>query len=239
MKSNRRNLLLGIAAIACAALPVIASAADGPPLKIGIVGSGRLGGTIGSLWVKAGHQVMFSGLDVEEVKKFTAPLGHNARAGTPKEAAQFGDVVMTAVPYSALPQVGRDIAGIIRGKIVLDASNPVPARDGEVAVAARAKGTGVASAEYLPGARLVRAFNSYGFATMRDGAHRSGERLAIPLAADDPEAMKMAIRLVTDAGFDPVNVGPLSRAKEFDPGTPGYGKAVTARELRKIFGLGS
>ena len=230
---------MGIAAIASALLPGICSAADGPPLKIGIVGSGRLGGTIGTLWVKAGHQVMFSGLDVEEVKKFTAPLGPNARAGTPRDAAQFGDVVMTAVPYSALPQVGKDIADLIRGKVVLDASNPVPARDGEVAVGARAKGTGVASADYLPGARLVRAFNSYGFATMRDGAHRAGERLAIPLAADDAEAMTMAMRLVSDAGFDPVNVGPLSRAKEFDPGTPGYGKAVSARELRKILGLGN
>ena len=176
MHTLGRNLLLGITALACAALPVLAPAADSPSLKIGIVGSGRLGGTIGTLWVKAGHQVMFSGLNLEEVKKFTAPLGPNARARTPREAAQFGDVVMTAVPYSALPQVGKDIADLIRGKVVLDASNPVPARDGEVAVAARTKGAGLSSAEYLPGARLVRAFNSYNFATMRDGAHRAGCR---------------------------------------------------------------
>lgn len=239
MSFKRRDFLLGIAVIAWALLPGPSSAADGPPMKIGIVGSGRLGGTIGSLWVKAGHQVMFSGLDLEEVKKFTAPLGPNALAGTPREAAQFGQVVMTAVPYSALPQVGKDIADIIRGKVLIDASNPVPARDGEVAVAARAKGTGVASAEFLPGARLVRAFNSFNFAAMRDGAHRSGERLAIPMAADDAQAMTTAMKLVTDAGFDPVNAGPLSRAKDFDVGTPGYGKAVTARELRKILGLGS
>ena len=84
---------------------------------------------------------------------------------------------------------------------------------------------------------LFRSFNSFGFSIMRDGAHRAGERLAIPIAADDAEAAKTATRLVSDAGFDAVLVGPLARAKEFDQGAPGYGKAVSARELRKIFGL--
>ena len=202
MNNHRRRLLQGLALLACSVKTGIGMGAEGAAMRIGIIGSGRLGGTIGTLWVKAGHQVMFSGLDVEEVKKFTAPLGPNARAGTPREAAQFGEVVMTAIPYSAYPSVSKDIGDIVRGKVVIDASNAVVARDGDVAVPARAKGLGLASSEYLPGARLVRAFNSFGFSIMRDGAHRAGERLAIPIAADDAEAAKTATRLVSDAGFD-------------------------------------
>jgi predicted dinucleotide-binding enzyme len=121
--------------------------------------------------------------------------------------------------------------------VVLDTANPYPQRDGEMAVAAREKGTGVASPEFLPGARLVRAFNSVGFLQLASEAHRAGDKVAIPLAGDDPAALKIAVRLVTDAGFEPVVVGGLARAKEFDVGTPVYGKALTAAELRKGLGL--
>ena len=110
---------------------------------------------------------------------------------------------------------------------------------GEMAVPARAKGTGVASVEFLPGVRLVRAFNSVGFSALRSEAHRAGEKIAIPLAADDAGALAVASRLVEDAGFEPVMVGPLAEAKKFDPGTPVFGQALTRRELRRMLGLGS
>ena len=120
---------------------------------------------------------------------------------------------------------------------MLDTCNPIENRDGPMAVEMRNKGTGVASAELLPGVRLVRAFNCVGWNSMRTEAHRTGEKLAIPLAADDPGGLKVAIGLVQDAGFEPVVVGGLARAKEFDVGTPIFGKAVTAKELRAILGL--
>jgi len=142
------------------------------------------------------------------------------------------------VPYAALPQVGRDYAAELRGKVVLDTCNPIPRRDGDMAVAARAKGTGVASPEFLPGVRLVRAFNSVSYRYIRSEAHRQGEKLAIPLAGDDAEALRIAVQLVGDAGFEPVVVGGLKRAIEFDTGTPVFGKAFTARELRQILKLG-
>ncbi len=208
-------------------------------LKIGVIGSGRIGGTLGELWVKAGYPVMFSSLDLEHDKELATRLGAGAQAGTPAQAAAFADVLLVSVPYSALPQIGRDYAQSIKGKVVLDTSNPVQARDGEMAVAARAKGTGVASAEYLSGARLVRAFNSVGYTSLRSEAHRAGDKVAIPLAADDAEALQVAKRLVEAAGFEPVVVGPLSKAKEFDVGTPVFGKALTASELRKSLGVGS
>src|SRR6185503_12641683 len=208
-------------------------------MKIGIIGAGRVGGTIGELWVKAGHEVVFSARTMEEVNSLLAnlKLGPRARAGTPKEAAAFGEAILISVPYAALPQIGRDYAAELKGKVVLDTCNPIENRDGPMAAEMRAKGTGVASPQLLPGTRLVRAFNCVGWNAMRTEAHRAGEKLAIPLAADDQGALKVAVGLVQDAGFEPVVVGGLARAREFDVGTPIFGKAVTAGELRRILGI--
>jgi len=174
---------------------------------------------------------------MSENEASAAGIGSGARAGTPKEAAAFGEVLFFAVPYAALPGLGRDLAAEIRGKIVLDASNPIPGRDGDMAKEALARGTGAASLPFLPGARIVRAFNEVGHARMRDDAHRAGERLGIPLAADDAQALKTAVRLVRDAGHEPVVVGGLARAREFDCGTPVFGRPLSAAELRKALGL--
>jgi len=233
-----RTPLSALAFAALALLALASGAADKPshPMKIGVIGSGRIGGTLGELWAKAGYDVMFSSLDLEHDKQLAAKVG--ARAGTPAQAASFGEVLLVSVPYSALEQVGRDYESSIRGKVVLDTSNPIQSRDGEMAVAARQKGTGVASAELLKGARLVRAFNSVGYAKLQSEHHREGERVAIPLAADDERALEVAVRLVKDAGFEPVVVGGLSTAKSFDVGTPVFGKALTAAELRQALGIG-
>jgi 8-hydroxy-5-deazaflavin:NADPH oxidoreductase len=102
---------------------------------------------------------------------------------------------------------------------------------------ARRKGTGVASAEFLPGTRLVRAFNAINYNDLKSEAHRTPPRVAIPLAGDDKEALAVAERLVRDAGFDPVVVGPLSRAREFDVGTKVYTRLLTAAQLRKELSL--
>ena len=243
MRSSRRSFLQMAAAAAAGltagalprALPAQGSASKS--LKIGVIGSGRIGGTVGELWVKAGHQVMFSSLDLAHDKALAARVGAGAHAGTPKDAAAFGEVLLVSVPYSALPQLGRDLGDSLKGKIVLDTCNPVPGRDGDMALKARAEGTGVASPRLLPGARLVRAFNSVGYTSLQSEAHRAGERIAIPLAADDPLALQTAVRLVQDAGFEPVTVGPLARAKEFDPGSPVFGRALTAAELRRGLGI--
>ena len=211
--------------------------ADAKPLKIGIIGAGRIGGTLAELWVKAGHEVLVSSRHPEQLQGLARSLGPKARAGTPREAASFGEVVLVSVPYGALPQVGKDLQNELKGKVVLDTCNPYPERDGDMAVEARRKGTGVASAEFLPGVRLVRAFNAISYRNLRSEAHRKGELVGIPIAADDPQALDVAARLVRDAGFEPVVVGPLAKAKTFDVGSPVYTQLLTARELRARLGL--
>ncbi len=235
-RQDRRELLKAAAAtFALAGLPFaarVAGAAEGK-MKIGIVGSGRIGGTLGELWIQAGHEVMFSSLDIEHDKALAAKLGPNARAGTSREAAAFGDVILIAVPYGALRQVGRDLAELIKGKVVVDASNPIVARDGEIATWAREKGAGLASAELLPGARIVRAFNAIGYSKLPGFKQSKGERTGMPMAGDDANALATASRLVRDVGLEPVVVGPLAMGKHLIPGTPLAGEH-TPEQIRQI-----
>ncbi len=121
--------------------------------------------------------------------------------------------------------------------MVLDTGNPYPSRDGDMAVRDRQRGTGVASKEYLPGTKLVRAFNAINAGPLAGEAFRKPERIGIPLASDYPEALKVAERLVRDAGFDPVVVGDLSRAREFDYGTEVYVRSYSAAKIREVLKL--
>jgi hypothetical protein len=223
------------ATVALAGLPQAVLAASGAAsrTKIGIIGSGRIGGTLGGLWVKAGHEVMFSSLDLEHDKKLAASLGPRASAGTPRQAAAFGDVLLVAVPYRALPQLGKDLADVIKGKVVIDACNPFAARDGEIGTWAREKGAGLASAELLPGARIVRAFNAIGAARLPAIAQNQGEKIGMPIAGDDQKAIAAASRLIRDVGFEPVLIGPLVMGKHLIPGTPLAGER-TPEQIRKI-----
>ena len=144
--------------------------------------------------------------------------------------------MLISIPYGATPALGQELASELKGKIVLDTGNPYPQRDGAMAEDARKRGTGVTSAEFLPGTRLVRAFNAIAARSLESEAHRSGDKIAIPLAGDDAEALAVAQRLVKDAGFDPVVVGGLSHAKDFDVNSPPYVKLLTASELRAMLG---
>ena len=228
---NRRNFLLVIGATL--ALPAFAQ----KPMKIGVIGSGRIGSTIGGLWVKAGHEVMFSDRDSDQVKRAIEGLGPKARAGSVPEAVAFGDAVLIAVPYGALPAIQQQVGDQLKGKVVVDPNNPVASRDGELGAQAREKGAGVSTAALLPGARIVRAFNSWGYGLMAREANRPAPRMAIPVAADDATALKVGMQLVADAGFDPVAAGSLADSKAFDLGSSVSGRVLTAPEMRQALQL--
>jgi 8-hydroxy-5-deazaflavin:NADPH oxidoreductase len=229
----------GALILSAALLPTrsLAQTKSGAKMRIGIIGSGHIGGTIGGLWVKAGHPVLFSSRHPEELKDLVAGLGVLARAGSVDQAIAFGDVVFIAVPYGALPQIGRDYNGALKDKIVLDAGNAVAARDGAIADEVERDGVGVTSQKYLPGTRLVRSFNTLSYMVFAREANRPDPKLAVPIAGDDPEAVRVAASLVSDAGFDPVLVGKLADARRFQRGEPGYGQQVSAAELRQKMSL--
>ena len=197
------------------------------------MGSGNIGSTLGTLWVKSGHPVMFSSRHPEQLKSLADSLGSLARTGTVSDALAFGDVVLMAVPYGAYPQIAKDYGKEFVGKIVIDAGNAVIARDGEIAKPARENGVGLTSAKLFPGARIVRAFNILGSGRVASLSNRPEGRIAIPMAGDDPEALKVASALVRDAGFEPVILGSLQRSKVFEQGGPLYGAQMSAQEMRE------
>lgn len=203
-------------------------------LKIGIIGTGKIGGALARHWADAGHHLIISSRHPERLEALARELGPRVRTGTPAEAAEFGEVVLVSVPYGAMPQIGRDYAGLMRGKVVLDTGNPFLGRDGPMAAEAQRKGAGIASAEFLQGVRLVRAFNCIPAYSLANRAERKPERIAIPIASDDSRALKVAARLVDDAGFDAVVVGGLERSRAFDLGQPLARGNLSAAELQRL-----
>jgi len=236
---DRRALLGagGLLAVATILQPAQLRAQGGSPTRIGVIGSGNIGGTIGGLWVKKGHPVFFSSRHPEELKDMIAKLGSLANAGTVEEAVTFGDVLFIAVPYGAIPQIGKDYSAKMKGKVMLDACNAVSTRDGAIADEVEQNGIGVTTQKYFPGVRIVRAFNTMSYMVFAREANRLDPKLAIPIAGDDPQAVQIAAALVRDAGFDPVTVGTLADARRFQRGQPGYGQQVSAAELKQKLSL--
>ena len=208
-------------------------------MNIGIIGAGNIAGAVGLLWAKAGHAVRFGTRHPEVLGPLLAKVGSHGSSGTPGDAAGFGEVVFCSVSYGAWPDLAAGIAPLLAAKVVIDSANPYPERDGAFAADALAagEGAGLPVARLLPGARLVRAFNSVYFKLLETEAHRAGDRIGIPLAGDDEDAVGVAAGLVRDAGFDPVVVGALARAREFDPGTAVYNTGMTGPDLARALGV--
>ena len=221
------GLVVGIAALGDARL-----AAAQQPLKIGIIGTGNIGGALARHWVNAGHEVFMSSRHPEELEPLAKELGPRAHVGTPREAAAFGPVVLVSVPYAAMPQIGADFAGELAGKVIIDTSNPVERRDGAQALEWQRKGAGPSTAELLKNDRVVRAFNCIPAASLKGQANRQPARIAIPIGGDDAAAIAITERLVRDAGFDPVLVGGLAQTRQFDLGQPLAQGNSSAAELR-------
>jgi predicted dinucleotide-binding enzyme len=236
--SSRREFakLLACAALASAAAPKAFAQSELSAMKIATIGSGREGGAMGTMFAKLGHPVLFSSLHPEELKDLVAAAGPKCRAGTAADAVAFGDVIVLAVPYTAVEQIGRDFGTALAAKpLVIDVSNPVPARDGQdfFAKIMSEGGPGLVSEKLLKGARIVRGFNAIGGGTLSTLANRPGDKVGVPIAGNDAKAIDLANRLIREAGFEPVLIGDLAKGKYLVPGTPLAG-VHSAAELRKI-----
>ncbi len=207
--------------------------AGAAPMRIATIGAGRMGGALGALFVKAGHEVMFSSRNPDELKDMVAALGPKARAGTVADAVAFGEVVFLLVPYSSMPDVAKAHgAALAKKPLVLDVSNPILPRDGAAGEQARKEGPGTYLASLMPGAKLVRAFNALNFAALDEFSKRS-EKVGVPIAGDDAKALEIASTLIRDVGFEPVVVGSLAFGRHLLPGEP-LGGPHSPAELRQI-----
>jgi len=207
------------------------------PMKIGVIGSGNIGGTIGELFARAGHTVVFSDRDEANAKAQAARVP-GTRAVSGMEAIAASDVIVMGIPFGAWPAVAKQYGAALKGKIVIDPTNPNATRDGELAKTALTKpSTGEMVAEFLPGARILRAFNTSSYANFAREAGRPAPRMGIPVAATDAATLAIGVRLVNDIGFDAVPVGgDLRGSAKFELRGPANG-LHTAAELKTIMGL--
>jgi 8-hydroxy-5-deazaflavin:NADPH oxidoreductase len=210
-------------------------------MKIGIIGSGNIGATAARLFARAGHEVAVSnsrrGAGLETL---VAELGGRARATGIEEAARFGEVVLVAVPFGRYESLPAEAFG---GKIVIDAGNYYPQRDGSFA---QLDGGETTSSElvasHLKGARLVKGFNTIWSEHLKQQGDTSlplEERRAIFIAGDDEEAKRAVARLVEEIGFAAVDTGPLGEGgRRQQVGTPVYNRELNAREAAQVLSAG-
>ena len=204
-------------------------------MKIGIIGSGNIGGNIGKHWAKAGHEVMFSSRHPEELKDMADEVG--AKVGTTEEAAEFGEVILLAIPYGKVPDVAQQI-GSLDNKILIDAGNPYPNRDGEIAQKVIDDESQTATgyvASLFPKAKTVKAFNSVHYKVFADRAFKEGdERIAVQICSNDEQAKKTVKQLIEDMGFAPQDLGDLSQGALFEPDAPLYNQNLKIAEAEKL-----
>jgi 8-hydroxy-5-deazaflavin:NADPH oxidoreductase len=187
-------------------------------MRIGILGSGLMGGKLGTLFARAGHQVVFSYARSEaKLERLARKAEGKARAGTPREAAQEADALLLAVHWSRVDDV-LALAGDLAGKLVLTCSLPMNADDSALALGHTSSGA-EELARKLPGARVVAAFNTVPSEVLFDvyAARRKASRPSLAYCGDDRRAKRTAGRLIRDVGFEPVDAGPLRIARYTEP----------------------
>ncbi len=208
-------------------------------MRIGIIGSGNIGGTLAELWARAGHQIAIANSrGPESLTELVERLGPSVRATTVEEAARFGDIVLLAVPFRKPEALPPPLA--VTGKVVIDAMNPYT-DSGEI-MDLEGKASSAVTAERLPGAVLVKAFNTILAETLRSEGRPSvpkEQRLVIFLAGDSARAKARVATLIQEIGFTPIDTGSLARGGRFqEPGSKIYERPLLPAEARRLVALG-
>lgn len=193
-------------------------------MKIGIVGAGRIGGSLAELFAGAGHEVMVSNSrGPETLSDLVASIEGDVEAGTPEEAGAFGDVDVITIPLKAVWGLPSEM---FDGKVLIDTNNYYPGRDGHIEeLDSGSKSSSQMVAEHFPGARVVKAFNAIFFEHLRSEASPDSppeDRTGIAVAADDADAKSTVIDLIDQIGFTGVDAGDLAGSRRQQPGTPVY-----------------
>ena len=187
-------------------------------MLIGILGSGLMGGKLGTILARAGHEVVFSYARSEQkLKRLAREAGGKARPGTPREAAQEADAVLLAVHWPRIKDVLKQ-AGDLSGKVVVSCSLPMNDDDTDLVVAHSSSGA-EELAKRVPKARVVSAFNTVPSEVLFGvyEARRKTSRPSLVYCGDDSRSKKIAAELIRDVGFDPVDAGPLQIARYTEP----------------------
>ena len=202
-------------------------------MRIGVIGTGHIGGTLARHFTRVGHEVAVSNSrGPDTLRDLVEELGERAQALTAEEAARFGDVIVVSVPFGRYPEV--PTAGVA-GKVVIDTNNYYPQRDGHFVELDSDRTTSSELLQaHVPGARVVKAFNAIYWNHLRDSglpSEHSG-RIAIPISGDDEEAKRSVAELIDQIGFDGVDAGTLAQGgRKHQPGTAVYTADLDKKEL--------
>ena len=198
-------------------------------MNIGIIGAGNIGATAARLFADAGHEVVLSNSrGPETLTVIVQDMDGNVRATTVEEAADFGEVVLEAIPFGRYEDLPADR---LAGKIVIDASNYYPGRDGEIDLGGR--GSSELLADHLAGSRVVKAFNTMYYETLATGGDAwDDDRLVLFVAGDDAEAKAVVSRLIEETGFAPEDTGSLEDGRVQQPGSPIYNVEMNSPQAR-------
>jgi hypothetical protein len=206
-------------------------------MKIGIIGSGNIGGNLGKHWARAGHYVIFSSRHPEELKNLAIEAGENAKALSVQHTFEANaDVYLLAVPFKAIDKIAELYADEYATKVIIDATNPYPERDGEIAVKVRSANYNASeyTAMKFATAKTAKAFNTIHAEHLRDRAFRDVDKLTVPYAAQDEESKALVRQLIQDIGFDSLYIGNLSDTKIMDPNQVIYGKSLQCNALKEL-----
>lgn len=206
-------------------------------MKIGIIGSGNIGGNLGLHWAKAGHQVLFSSRHPEQLKPLVQEADGNAKAISVTSAFEANaDVYLLATPFEAIDELAELYAGEYGDKIIIDTTNPYPERDGAIAKDVREANYNATeyTAMKFNTAKTIKAFNTIKAEHLQNRAFKETDKLAIPFAAQDEESKLIGRQLIQDIGFDPLYVGSLSDTEIMDPDQAIYGKSLNREDLQYL-----
>jgi predicted dinucleotide-binding enzyme len=203
-------------------------------MKIGIIGSGNIGGTAAQLFADAGHQVAISNSrGPQSLRDFEKSGGSNIKAMTIEEAIAFGDVILLAIPWIKRQELPS--SGLLNGKIVIDAMNPYSENFEVINLEPSSSSEEVA--KQLKGARMVKAFNTmyYQYLKTKGNAKLSKEdRTVLFLAGDDAQAKSIVSKLIDEIGFTPVDTGSLREGgRKQQPGSEIYNNPMTLEIAQK------
>ena len=206
-------------------------------MKIAIIGSGNIGGNLGLHWSQAGHEVLFSSRHPDQLKDLVIRAKGTAKAVSVAKAFEANvDVYLLAVPFKAIDELAETYAGEFGGKVLIDATNPYPERDGDMAQ--KIKDSNQNASEYtamkFSTALTAKAFNTIYADHLKGRAFRDSDKLAIPFAAQGNKAKETTQQLIENIGFDAVYIGDLSLTHIMDPDQKLYGKSTNAAGLRKM-----
>jgi 8-hydroxy-5-deazaflavin:NADPH oxidoreductase len=201
---------------------------------IGLIGAGHIGSQLARLAVKHGYDVVVSNSrGPETLRDLVQELGPRARAATPVEAADAGDIIVVTIPLKNIAEVP---VAPLAGKVVIDTNNYYPQRDGSIAELDREETTTAELLQrHLPASSIVKAFNHIYASelTTHDQPAGTPKRRALAIAGDDANAKRVVSELIDHFGFDVVDIGPLSESWRIQRDTPGYGPRRTADELKR------